>query len=112
VAINPEENKNALSFACALGPRLLLNGRLYLHQKGVYFESFFNKKNFLFGRTRMFIQRKEITSVNSNNAFGFIPDVVEVETSRGSLYFHAYGRRDELTRSLIEYYFPESMDKD
>jgi hypothetical protein len=44
-------------FTCALGPKLLLHGKLYIHSEGLYFQSQFNKKNILFGKTKLFIPK-------------------------------------------------------
>lgn len=45
-------------FSCALGPKLLLHGKLYIHPEGLFFESHFNKKNLLFGKTKLFVPKK------------------------------------------------------
>lgn len=54
------ESPNGESYTCALGPKLLLHGKIKIFPQGVYYESFFNKKNLFFGRTYLFIPNKEI----------------------------------------------------
>ena len=66
----------------------------------MYFESFFNKKNLFFGRTKLFVPRKEIGGINPENALGFIPDVIELETAKGPLNFHTLGKRELALNTL------------
>jgi hypothetical protein len=74
---------------------------------GVYYESSFNKKNLFFGKTRLFIPREDVSEVNKASALLVFPDVVEVVTTRGSLYFHALGKREAMCALLTDTFFPE-----
>ena len=79
-------------FHCSLGPRLLIHGRMKMLNKGILYISSFNKKNLFFGRTKLFIDKEEIIEINKESALVIFPDVIEVVTKKGGLYFHALGK--------------------
>lgn len=74
---------------------------------GIYYESNFNKKNLFFGKTRLFVPRDDVCEVNRESALLVFPDVIEVVTRKGALYFHALGKREAMCTLLTDTFFPE-----
>lgn len=74
---------------------------------GIYYYSNFNKKNYFFGKTRIFIPKEEIYEINKNSAFMLFDDVIEVVTKKGVISFHALGKREKMITELNENFFPE-----
>ena len=96
-----EISDNDSSFSCALGPRLLLHGKLKVLSEGLYYESYFNKKNIFFGKTHLFIPVKDILEIDEKNTLVVFPDAVEVRTPRGEIFFHALAQRKAIYTALI-----------
>jgi hypothetical protein len=95
------------SYQCSLGPRLLIHGRVKVLPSGLYYESSFNQKNYFFGRTRLFLPKEEIFEVNKQTVLLFFPDVLEVVSKFGAVYFHALGKREAMYHHFIATYLPE-----
>lgn len=64
--------------------------------EGIIYYSNFNKKNLFFGKTKIFIPKEEIFEINKQSALVVFPDVLEVVTKKGNIYFHALGKREKM----------------
>jgi hypothetical protein len=95
------------SHSCSLGPKLLIHGRVKVLPEGLYYESSFNQRNYFFGRTRLFLPKEELFEVNKQTALLFFPDVLEIVTKYGPVYFHALGKRETMYQQFIDAFLPE-----
>lgn len=86
---------------------MLIHGKLKVLPSGIYYESSFNQKNYFFGRTKIFIPKEEIFEINKQTVLVFFPDVLEVVTKYGGVYFHALGKRETMYQNFIDTYLPE-----
>lgn len=96
------------SFHCSLGPRLLIHGKLKPLPTGIYYESNFNQSNYFFGKTKLFLPKSDIFEINKQRALFIFPDVLEIITKFGGVYFHALGQREELYNLFMKLYLPEA----
>lgn len=74
--------------------------------EGILYLSNFNKKNYFFGKTKIFIPKEDIFEINKQSALVIFPDVIEVITKKKGVYFHALGKRERMVEELNEMYFP------
>jgi hypothetical protein len=75
--------------------------------EGLIYHSSFNKRNYFFGRTKIFIPKEEVFEINKESAFVLFDDVIEIVTKKGRIYFHALGKRERMITELNENFFPE-----
>lgn len=92
-----EEGEELLdSYACAVAMKILLQGRLYVTNKKLYFHSYFNNKLLFFGKdTKLVIPFKDIISLEKRvNAIFFDNSIAIITKDEQETFFTSFLMRD------------------
>lgn len=84
-------------FACALSREILLQGRIYLSESYICFNS-----NLLGWVTNLVIQLEEVVKIEKRSTAGLFPNVISIETVDGTLHtFASFLSRDQTYELML-----------
>ena len=96
-----EKGENILdNFNCALKDKILLQGKLFITNKRIWFKSLFNTST-LFGKTTIMIPLNDIVSIEKKYHLA-LDNSIEVKTEKVSYFFTNYLSRDNCYNLLQE----------
>ena len=96
-----EKGENILdNFNCALKDKILLQGKIFITNKKIWFRSFFNSTTF-FGKTTIMIPLSDIVSIEKKYYLA-LDNSIEVKTEKVSYFFTNYLSRDNCYNLLKE----------
>ncbi|KAL4463176.1 hypothetical protein ABPG74_007177 [Tetrahymena malaccensis] len=105
--IEGEELKH--HFSCAFAQSINLQGRIYITNKRLIFQSYFNGNNLFFNETILEIPKGDILQIHKKKNMLLFDNAIQIDVVKGSLLFTQFIYRDDAYNAILKVLQPVNM---